>query len=187
MPRRSPRRRAPGSPLSLFAQRSSSPSPRAQMPQSLCDALERRDLVINPSVGLLEPVVEAGAGLPVQPLADHRVITVASPHALRGEDVVAANQADSGDLLDDVDELVDRDHLAGAKVDRLVDVAGHDLQRALDAVVDVHEAPGLPSIPPDLDLAVSGRHRLCHLAADCRRSLLAAAGPRALRTVDVVV
>src|SRR3712207_7874957 len=55
-------------------------------------------------------------------------------------------ELDARDVLDDVDELVDRDHLAAAEVDRLEDVRAHDRLRAVHAVVDVHEAPRLLAV-----------------------------------------
>ena len=57
----------------------------------------------------------------------------------------------------------------------------------MDAVVDVHEAPGLLAVAPDLDGMRAGELGLGHLAADRRRRLLPAAVVRPVRSVDVVV
>ena len=81
-----------------------------------------------------------------------------------------------------------RDQLVAAEVERLDDVAvGDQPDRALDAVVDVHEAAGLLAVAPDLDLVLAGQLGGDDLAADRGRRLLAAAVPGAVRAVDVVV
>src|SRR5690606_38227925 len=77
--------------------------------------------------------------------------------------------------------------LVAADVDRLADVAGHEPQRALEAVVDVGEAARLLAVAPDLDGVVAGEHGGGHLAADGGRGLLAPALPGAEGSVDVVV
>src|SRR5690606_24789265 len=101
--------------------------------------------------------------------------------------VVAPPELHAGDLLDDVDELVDGDQLAAADVERLVHVAAGEAQGPLDAVVDEHEAARLLAVAPDLDLVGAGQLGLGHPAADGRRVLLAASGPGAVGAVDVVV
>ena len=50
---------------------------------------------------------------------DQGVVAIAAVDALGGVEVVVALQLDAGDLLDDVDQLIDGDQLAGAEVDRL--------------------------------------------------------------------
>ena len=59
--------------------------------------------------------------------------------------------------------------------------------RAVDAVIDIHEAAGLFAVAPDLDLVLAGELRLGDLAADRGGRLLTPAVPRAVRAVDVVV
>src|SRR5438270_4850100 len=71
-------------------------------------------LIVNPPVRLLQPIGQARAWLPVQQLLNQRVIRVAPIHSLGRREVVAALELQAGDLLDDVDELIDRDQFAGA-------------------------------------------------------------------------
>ena len=59
--------------------------------------------------------------------------------------------------------------------------------RAVDAVVDVHERAGLLAVAPDLDLVLARQLGVDHLAADRGRRLLAAAVTGAVRAVDIVV
>ena len=94
-------------------------------------ARDAGQLVVDPGVRLLEPGGERRARLPAESLADERVVGVAAAHALGRIEVVAPLEPHAGDLLDDVDELVDRHELGGAEVDRLVDVALHDPCRAV--------------------------------------------------------
>src|SRR5262245_52243020 len=98
----------------------------------------RLDLVVNPAIRLLHPVAKPGVGLPAEDLLDEGVVGVATIDALGSRQVVLALELDLGDLLDDVDQLVDADQLARAEVDRLDPVAVGDLVDALDAVRDVH-------------------------------------------------
>src|SRR3954452_23145509 len=90
------------------------------------DARGCRELVVDPRVRPLHALRERGARLPVEPLLDARVVGVPTADALRRIEVVAAVQPNPGDLLDDVDQLVDRHELGGAEVDRVDDVARHD-------------------------------------------------------------
>ena len=59
--------------------------------------------------------------------------------------------------------------------------------RAVGAVVDIHERAGLLAVAPDLDLVLARHLGGDHLAADRGRRLLAAAVVGALGAVDVVV
>src|SRR4051812_1420041 len=83
-------------------------------------------LVIDPGIGLGEPISEGDGWLPAVDLADQGVVGVAAPDALRSIELVVALTADAGDLLDDVDELVDRDQLGAAQIDRLGAVTPED-------------------------------------------------------------
>src|SRR5690625_2713951 len=90
----------------------------------------------------------------------------------------------AGDVAHHVDELVDRDHLFGADVDRAEEVGLHQSAHGFNALIDVKEGPGLLAVAPDLDRpAVFG---LSDLAGYCGRRLLLATRPGALRTEDVV-
>ena len=145
------------------------------------------DLVVDPAIGLLHAVAKRDARRPAETLHDQRVVAVAAVDALRGGQVVSALQFDAGNVFDDVHQLVDRDRLVAAEIERLDDVAGHDHLGALEAVVDVHEAARLLAGAPDLDLVTARQLGLDDLAADRRRRFLAATGPRAVRPVDIVV
>src|SRR5215218_4766348 len=125
-----------------------------------CDGPTRafgcRQLVVDPGERLLQANCERRAGLPAEALEYQRVVRIPAADALRSVEVVAPLQLHARDVLDDVDELVDRDELGRAEVDRLADVALHNLRRAVQAVVDVHEAPRLLPVAPDLDLVAAG-------------------------------
>src|SRR5207245_2994505 len=99
-------------------------------------------LVIDPAVGLLEAVAKAGVGLPAEDLFDEGVVGVAAVDALGGREVVVAFELDAADLLDDIDELIDADHFAGADIDWLDEVAPSEHLRALEAIGDIHEGAG---------------------------------------------
>ncbi len=98
------------------------------------------------------------ARLPTQALLDQCVVAAPSAHALWGGEVIAAIQLDARDLLDDVDQLVDRDQLTAAEIDRRDDVARHDRLGSEHAVVDVGEAARLLTVAPDLDLVMAREH-----------------------------
>src|ERR1700745_2222928 len=83
----------------------------------------RLQLVVDPCVRPLQANGERGARLPRQLLLDQRIVRVASADAFWSVEVVVPPQPHAGDLLDGVDELVDRDELTRADVDRLSDVA----------------------------------------------------------------
>ena len=95
-------------------------------------------------------------------------------------------QLDARDILDHVHQAVDRDEFVRAQVDRLLDLAVHDLENAFHAIVDVHEAAGLLAVAPDFDFVGTGFHGVNHLAANGGRGFFAAAVPGAVRAVDVV-
>src|SRR5207253_1525498 len=94
---------------------------------------------------------------------------------------------DAGNVFDDVDELIDRDELVAADVERLATVAGHQPVRALEAVVDVHEASRLLAVAPHIDVASARQLRRNHLPADRGWCLLASAVVGAERSIDVVI
>src|SRR5213593_4593402 len=112
---------------------------RSGAPKGKCRLVMRaaRHLLLDPPIGLLEPVLERDRRLPAEPLADQRVVAVPAAHALRRREVVLTLELDAGDRLDDVDEAVDRHELRRAEIDRLAEPALHDPEEALDRVVDV--------------------------------------------------
>src|SRR5262249_35090600 len=115
-------------------------------------AFARPVLLEDPGVGAAHAFAQREARLPAEPLLDQRVVAVAPVDALRRAQVVAPRELHARDLLHHVHQLFDGDELARAEVDRLVDVAVHDLADAEHAVVDVHEAAELLARAPDLDL-----------------------------------
>src|SRR3979490_1909273 len=143
-------------------------------------------LVVDPFVGLLHAVLETDGRRPVHQLLDQVVVAVAAAHALGRVELVGALELHAGDLLDDVDQAVDADQLVAADVERLDDVALGQADRAVGAVVDIHERAGLLAIAPDLDLVLARQLGSDDLAADRGRRLLPAAVVGALRAGDVV-
>src|SRR5262245_6007929 len=111
-----------------------------------------RDLIEDRLISWPQPVAERRRGRPSEQLPDQGVVAVAAADALRGIATVDAAQLDSRNLFDDVHELIDRHRFIASEIERFVDVALHDAERALDTIVDVHEAPALPAVTPDLDL-----------------------------------
>lgn len=109
-------------------------------------------LLGNPIVSLFKSIPQHRIGLPSHQLLDERVVTAPTPHPLGGAKVVFPLQPYPGNVFRDVDQLVHRDHLRASQVERLADVALHNLSRSIDAVVDGHKAPGLLTIPQNLDL-----------------------------------
>src|SRR5215211_9477431 len=147
----------------------------------------RRQLVVGPGVGLLHADRKRCGRLPAETFEDERVVRVAPANAFWRVEVVPALQPHPSDLLDRVDELVDADELGRAEVDRIEDVAPHDHRCSQEAVLDVHEAPRLLPVSPDLDLVAPGELCLGDLPADRGRRLLAPTGVRPVRPVDVVI
>ena len=68
-----------------------------------------------------------------------------------------------------------------------MNLAFHNRQGALGAVIDVHEAAGLMAVAPDFNLVFAGKLRFKHLAANGCGRLFASAGPGSKWSVDVVV
>src|SRR5258706_1102206 len=81
----------------------------------------------DPVVGFLHPGAQWRRGGPAEPRRYEGVVAVAATHALGRAQVVFPLEPDAGDVLDDIDELVDRHQLAAAQVQRLAAVARPDL------------------------------------------------------------
>src|SRR5579871_2061410 len=116
-------------------------------------------LVVHPLVRLLEAILKRDRRLPPQDLLDAGVVTIPTAHALRSTEIVDTLQLDAGDVLNDVDELVDTDEPAAAQIEGVSIAALHDAERAVHAVIDIHEAPRLLAIAPDLNLMFTGHLR----------------------------
>src|SRR5260370_39563250 len=112
-------------------------------------------LVVDPLVGLLHAVLETDGGRPTHQLLDQVVVAVAPAHALGRIELVGALEPDAGDLLDDVDQAVDADPRVAADVQGLDDVAVGQPDRAVGAVVALHERAGLLAVAPELALALA--------------------------------
>src|SRR5438309_153081 len=116
-------------------------------------ALATMVLIPDPLMGLTQAAFERRVRLPAELLLDERVIAVATGDPARGAEIVTSDELHAGDRLHFADELVDGHELAGSEVDRRCDqvVAVHDRVDALDAIRDVHEAPGLLAVAPGQD------------------------------------
>src|ERR1043166_6138807 len=144
------------------------------------------DLVLDPTVGLVQSIAEPDAGGPTKIFLDKRVVAVATVHALGGLEIVMALELDPGDLLPDVHQLIDRNQFVAAEVDWFENLAPKDLLSAVQTVVDVHEAACLMTVAPDLDLVFARDLGLDDFSADGGRRLFASAHPGAIRAIDVV-
>src|SRR6185295_10540862 len=80
----------------------------------------------NPGVGLGHAVTQTDRRFPAQVFLDLGVVAVAAVHALGSAQVVGPLQLDAGDVLGDVDQLVDRHELTRAQIDRFQNVAVED-------------------------------------------------------------
>mmetsp|Transcript_8562 Transcript_8562/g.21288 ORF Transcript_8562/g.21288 Transcript_8562/m.21288 type:complete len:419 (+) Transcript_8562:572-1828(+) len=139
------------------------------------------DLALDPEVGGLEAVGQSDLGGPSEHLAAQVVVGVAAADALGPRNVVDLELL----VLEGHDELrhvVHGDHLLGADVEGLGEVGEHELDDAVDGVVDVAERACLLAVAPHLELRLRGDA----LAAEGGGGLLAAALPGAEGPVDVV-
>ena len=144
-------------------------------------------LVEDPSVGFFQSGAKGDGGFPAEFLFYQGVVAAAAADSFGGVELVGALEFNTGDVFDQVDELVDGNHFGAAEVDRLDDPAFHDGLGAVEAVVDVLEAAGLKAVAPDLDLFGAAELGGDDFAADGGRGLLASAIEGAVRPVDVVV
>ena len=101
--------------------------------------------------------------------------------------VVSALELHLGNVFGNVDKLIDRNDLACAEIDRINDVALHDCDRSLEAIIDVLEAACLPAVAPDLNLIRVPELRLGNLPADRGGSLFTSSVPRSMRPIYVMV
>src|SRR4030095_15180920 len=109
-------------------------------------------LLEDPVVGVPHAVLEPYRRCPPKLLSDARVVAVAAAHALRRVELVSARQLQTGDVFNEVDQLIDGDELLAPDVERFGDSAVHQPQRALETIVDVGEAARLFAVAPDLDV-----------------------------------
>src|SRR4051794_26609607 len=120
---------------------------------------------MDPLVGALHAVGQLCRGFPVEPLEYLRVVATATADTERGTEIVLTLQFGSRQRFDDVDELVDRDQFATAEIQGIDNIAGGYELCADDAVVDVHEASRLLSVPPNLNGVLSRKLCFYHLSA----------------------
>mmetsp|Transcript_39068 Transcript_39068/g.91253 ORF Transcript_39068/g.91253 Transcript_39068/m.91253 type:complete len:414 (+) Transcript_39068:194-1435(+) len=144
------------------------------------------DLVQDPWGRLLEALLKGDARRPPKHLLDEIIVAVASTHSLGARNVLDWHLALAPKVPTDahghISHLVHRDHLIRPDVERLLVVARHDPQQALDCVVNVTERPCLVAVTPHLKLFGGGES----LAEEGSGSLLAATVPGTVGTVDVV-
>src|SRR3954467_11576015 len=89
-------------------------------------------------------------------------------------------------IFDHFHQTVDCRQLIRPQVQRLFDVAVHDLVDSLNTVIDVHKATGLLAVAPDLNLVLTRLDSANDLTANCRRRLLAATVPCSMWTIHIV-
>jgi len=77
---------------------------------------------------------------------NQRVIAVAAVDALGSAQIVVPLQLHAGNLFGHVYQLVDGHQFTGTKVDGRQNVALEEIDDALGAVVDIHEAAGLMAV-----------------------------------------
>src|SRR5215211_7115503 len=111
-----------------------------------------RHLVVDPPVGFFEPVTQTNGRLPAEVTFDQRIVAVAPVDSFWGFQVVVSFELESGNVLDDVHQPIDRNYFAAAEIDRFDDLATQDGLTAVYAIIDIHEAPGLFAVAPDFDL-----------------------------------
>ena len=146
-----------------------------------------QDLFADPCVRLFHPVAERDARLPVELPANKGVITVAAAYTLGGLQVVSTLELHLGDVFGNIDKLIDRNYFAGTEIDWVYDVALHDRDRPLQAIINVLEAACLLAITPDLNLIRVQELRLGNLSADRGRSFFTSSITRSMRPVHVMV
>src|SRR6188472_168969 len=95
--------------------------------------------VVDPGVQRAKAVLEPDRRLPPELGPDAPVVAVPTANSLRGVAHVGATQMHARDVLDDAHELIYRDELRGADVERMGIVRRGEEQRPVYAVVDVHE------------------------------------------------
>src|SRR5215471_3104443 len=154
-----------------------------------CRALRRSRgyLIVNPAIRTLQTITQTRRWFPSKNFLNQGVVAVAAVHAFRRGRVVIPFQLQTGDVLDNIDELINRDELTAAKIQRFCIIAVHDYLRASYAIVDPLKAAGLFSIAPNLDLMFPGKFCFDHFAANRRRRFLAAAIVGSVRAVNVVI
>src|ERR1700722_20969773 len=75
-------------------------------------------LLLNPGIGLLQPVAQRTGRCPVELCADKPIVGIAPADAGRTSHI-PLYQVLSGDITNHVNELIDRYHLSGADIERL--------------------------------------------------------------------
>jgi len=108
-------------------------------------------LIVDPRIRFFEPGPQGNRRLPAEKFFDQGVVTAPPANTFGRIQFVFSFERDSGNGLDHVNELVDRDHFRAAEIDGIEDLALHDGLRAMHAVVNVLKTAGLESIPPDFD------------------------------------
>jgi hypothetical protein len=107
------------------------------------------DLIEYPTISFLDPVLEPHRWFPIQVLTNQGVVGIPSAHAFGSVKIVPALQLYTGNAFYDVDELIDGDKFRRTKINRFDNIAVHDLQSTLYAIVDVRETPSLFAVTPD--------------------------------------
>ena len=144
-------------------------------------------LALDPAIGFLYTVAESNRRLPSQSIENHRIVAVAAIYSFRSLQIICSLEPDARYLLNNIHQLINANHLAGAKINGFVDIAVHDHLGPLNTVIDKHEASRLMSISPNIDLATSGPLGFYDLPADGSRHFLPSPSPRTVWPIDIVV
>ena len=117
-----------------------------------------------------------------------RVLSLLRPFTpLRRTQIVVALQADAGDFLDHIDELVDADRFAGPQIDRLDECAEFMIFCTPLRQSSMYMKLRVWFPVPQISIScLPANLRFDHFAANCGRSFFAAAEPGSPRAVDIV-
>src|ERR1035441_2258629 len=115
-----------------------------------------RRLRIDPAIGFFQAFAQGTGGRPSNFLADEPIIRIATADTEWTRDV-ANGQLLPCDVRYHSGELVDRDHLVRADVDRSSKVRINKTTNPLETFVDVQKRAGLFTVTPDFNLAAVRR------------------------------
>src|SRR5271166_1402059 len=113
------------------------------------DGLPGNHLIVDPTVGFFHSVPQLRGRLPMKYAPNHTVIAISPVHSPGCRQIIGALKLYACDLLNDVDQLINRDQLVATQVYRVNKIAVEDHLGPFNAVVDVHEAACLVSVTPD--------------------------------------
>src|SRR5919106_7058956 len=116
------------------------------------EATRLLELRLDPPIRSVDSRFERDLGFPPQHPPQSGVVAVAAAHPLGCVRLMALADRLAGDPSDQVNQVIHRDEVVSAEIQWIGVLRMHDPVDPLDAVVHVHERPGLISVPPHLDL-----------------------------------